>query len=241
MKHRGQKREAIGFIFERGWDTVVEDWLKESGINVTRSENNRMVLLDTPTRRIVVGTRSNCPGIAVDLELMRKEYGVVNVFRLGTCGGYERTLRVGSLVLVTDAIRGEGTSRCYIDQETFPAACDFMLSRRVSETLDAVGLRYLAGTFWTSDGRIVQQYERKVIMRMIKNHVLGVDMDSSGFFVVSKLLGMRSANLSVVTDIPLRTLKYTTYSYTDPKIEGGLRACIHAYMKCLFGLVRNAP
>jgi purine-nucleoside phosphorylase len=222
---------SFGFIFERSWSDVVQGWLVRQGLQVTRTEHNRLVVLSVEGRRFIIGSRPNSPGVAVDLEIMKKDFKVRDVFRLGTCGAYERALKIGDLVLITDAIRGEGTSRCYQPQESFPAACDFMLSKEVSQILDKSGMRYAAGTFWTTDGRIVGQYDRKVLAQMVRNHVIGVDMESSCFFVVSKLLGLRSANLSVVSDRPLLSRKYTTYSYSDPKIEKGLHACIGAYLE----------
>ena len=229
---RKNPSRSYGFIVEPGCRAVVEQWLAAVGVGTDRSEHNKLTVLTAKEGRLVIGSRANSPGVAVDLEVMRKDFRVTDVFRIGTCGAYAKALGIGALVLVTDAIRGEGTSRCYMAEESFPAACDFQLTKGISLVLDRNGQRYASGTFWTTDGRIASNYDRRIALRMVRHHVLGIDMESSCFFVVSKLLGMRSANLSVVSDFPLRSRQYAV-TKDDARVEKGLQASVSAYWEYL--------
>ena len=88
-------------------------------------------------------------------------------------------------------------------------------------------------TLWTTDGRIVGQYDPAVIAGLVKNHVQGVDMESSCYFVVSKIMGMQSANVSVAVDVPAEDKEYFEFSYELPEVAQALRLCSDSVMDCI--------
>lgn len=223
-------KRDYGVIFEADWINFIEDYLKKRNISFKKSEKNKIITIDFGEKRIIVGSRKNSPGTAVDIELMRRFYDVKKVFRLGSFGGYNSKIRVGDILLCTDAIRGEGTSRCYVPDLGFPAASDFHLTRMISPILFNKNKNYFAGTLWTTDGRIVGQYDKERITELLKLNVMGVDMDSSGFFVVSKVLGMQSVNLAVAVDLPLKDKEYHELPYKDEKVTKSLRLCSDVFM-----------
>ncbi len=58
--------------------------------------------------------------------------GVDTFIRVGSAGGRQRTVPVGSLVIVTAAHRGEGTSQAYLPSE-FPAVADLGVTTALIE------------------------------------------------------------------------------------------------------------
>lgn len=62
-------------------------------------------------------------GIAVE-EL--KNLGVTNMIRIGSCGALQPQVKIGDLILVSGAVRDDGTSKTYIDP-IFPAVPDSAL------------------------------------------------------------------------------------------------------------------
>lgn len=228
------KKKSYGFIFEVSWVDFIVDYLKHKNISYKKYEKNKLTIIEFKDKRIIIGKRPNSPGIAVDLELMKMYFNVKKVFRLGTCGGYHKNMKVADILICTEAIRGEGTSKCYVSDLAYPATCDFLLTTQINNLLSARTKRYFTGTLWTTDGRIVGQYDRKRILELIKNKVVGVDMDSSSFFIVSKLLGMQSSNLSVAVDKPLKDKEYSEFSYEEAKTEKALELCCNVFMDYVF-------
>jgi len=224
-------KKDYGVIFETSWLSFIEDYLKNEGIPYKISERNKLKIIEIGSKRIIIGTRPNSPGIAVDIELMNRFYGVKKIFRVGSFGGYRKDIKVGDIILCTDAIRGEGTSKSYVPDLGYPAVSDFHLTRLVSEILFKKNTNYFTGTLWTTDGRIVGQYDKARIVELLKNKVMGVDMDSAGYFVVSKVLGMQAVNLAVAVDLPLKNKRYTEFFYEDEKVKKSLKLCTDIFMQ----------
>lgn len=71
----------------------------------------------------VTSTGIGCPALAIAVEELIN-VGAKNFIRIGTCGALQRHVRVGSIVIATGAVRGDGTSREYFPLE-YPAVADF--------------------------------------------------------------------------------------------------------------------
>jgi purine-nucleoside phosphorylase len=109
---------------------------------------------------------------------------------------------------------------------SFPAVPDFMWARRVSDELEKQNCRVWHGLIWTTDGRIVGQYEPARIEKMVRWRVFGIDMETSAFFVVSHMLCVRAASASVIIDIPHIDGRYAPISEDrEAKISLGLYRC----------------
>lgn len=224
------QKKSYGLIFEVAWEHFVEEVLKQKGISYKKYEKNKLIVIEFQDKRIVVGTRANSPGVAVDLELMKMYFDVKKVFRLGTFGGYSKKLKITDILLCTDALRGEGTSRCYVPDMAFPAACDFNLTRLISNILFKKSINFHSGTIWTTDARMEQQH-KDVRDKLISQGVMGVDMESSCFFVISKILGMQSANLTVVVDLPIKDKRYLEFDYDHGGTVKSLELCCKTFME----------
>jgi len=64
--------------------------------------------------------------------------GVDTFIRVGSVGGRQEAIPVGSLVVVTAAHRGEGTSRAYLPPE-FPAVADLRVTTALLDAAAALG------------------------------------------------------------------------------------------------------
>lgn len=196
---------SVGIALEiPEWVPQFLELLPREKIQVVQPEATRRIFsVACGDRQLLVSkVRGYSPGLAKDLESMRLEDNLTDVIRLGTCGGYHEDHRIGDVILCTDAIRGEGTSFCYVDDPRFPAAANFNLTRLAAERLEKRGLRYLPGTLWTTDGRVAGQYDQDQICRLRARGVLGVEMQSSTLFVLGKVFNFRTANMAIVVDKP---------------------------------------
>ncbi|MGV8026382.1 MAG: nucleoside phosphorylase [Anaerolineaceae bacterium] len=75
------------------------------------------------TKVSVTSTGIGCPALAIAVEELIN-VGAKNFIRIGTCGAMQKQVRVGSVVIATGAVRGDGTSREYFPLE-YPAVADF--------------------------------------------------------------------------------------------------------------------
>jgi uridine phosphorylase len=140
--------------------------------------------------------------------------GARRVWVLGWCGSIQPDLKVGGLVIPTDAVSEEGTSRHYpIGPKK--AAADQELNRVLAESVGKEGKTFFRGTVWTTDAPYretpskVEQYRQQ--------GVLAVEMEMSALMTLSVYRSVRLAALLVVSD-ELTDLKWHA-GFRDPRLK----------------------
>ena len=96
----------------------------------------------------VCSTGIGGPSASIALEELAN-VGVDTFIRVGSAGGRQEAIPVGSLV-VTAAHRGEGTSRAYLPPE-FPAVADLRVTTALIDAAAALGEQSFAGIATTRD------------------------------------------------------------------------------------------
>lgn len=135
-----------------------------------------------------------------------------NIIYTGLIGALQSHVGIGDLIVPTAALRGEGSSRYFIE-DSYPAVADFGLLRAMSKVLDEVyvdsdiGIHY--GPIYTTDSFAAETREFLELWR--SRNLLGIEMETSVIYVISSLFGIRAAAVHVVSDNPL-----TKKSFFDP-------------------------
>jgi purine-nucleoside phosphorylase len=154
----------------------------------------------------VFGTPFGAPQAAVILERLIA-MGARKILTFGCCGSLQPDLRIGHLVIPTDALSEEGTSAHY------PLANGAM--RKAGEKIVQLcktqcrekNFRFAAGKVWTTDalfretGKKVEHYSARGL--------LAVDMEMSALLTVAAYRKVQLGGLLVVSD-ELGTLKWKT-------------------------------
>lgn len=149
------------------------------------------------------------PQIAIKVEQLNRFFSTRNFIRIGTCGGLDPDLRVGTLLAHSGAVRDEGTSKCYISPD-FPAVANFELMRDFTEALSAhVGLT------WTTDGRYAETNTK--IETMSKLGVISVEMETAALYITTSIKSLKALSLSVISDRPIHDLHHDEKGKIDPK------------------------
>jgi DeoD family purine-nucleoside phosphorylase len=124
------------------------------------------------------------------------DLGARTLVRTGTCGGLDDRLELGQLLVVTEAITEDGTSRALgAAPKVFP---DPELTRRLLDAGDgAVGTGPVVSTdlFYDTPAGTEQ--------RWIQAGALAVEMEAATLFTLASRRGMRAAAVLIVTDILL--------------------------------------
>jgi uridine phosphorylase len=135
-----------------------------------------------------------------------------SIIYTGLIGALQSHVRIGDLVVPTAALRGEGSSRYFVE-ESYPAVADFGLIRAMSSTLDEVyvdcdiGIHY--GPIYTTDSFAAET--REFLELWQSRNLLGIEMETSVIYIIASLFGMRAAAVHVVSDNPV-----TKKSFFDP-------------------------
>ena len=161
--------------------------------------NNREYVAHTGTHKgikvTVMSTGMGCPAAAIAVEELAN-IGARVFIRTGSTGALQRPIDVGDLIIASGAVKNEGTSRMYEPNE-FPAVPSHrVLSSLVgaAESLKGkLGFNYHVGIVSSDDAFYAETPE--FIGRMTSLGALGLDMESSAIFVVSRARGLESGSI----------------------------------------------
>ncbi len=158
-------------------------------------------------RVTATSTGIGSPSAAIAMEEMY-ECGMEVAVRMGTVMSMHDDM-LGHFVVPIGAMRRESTSKTYIE-ESFPAVADLDLVNVMNEAVEAAGKRHDNGINCTMDGFYTKMHDSKfslewgremqpVYDELKKFGVSGIDMESACMMTVGRLMGVKTAVVTVVT------------------------------------------
>ena len=113
--------------------------------------------------------------------------GARKLIACGGCGVLNREIAAGHPVILTSAVRDEGTSYHYLPPEREVAASPKAVQALVT-TLQRHAIDYRLGKSWTTDGFYRETVQRRTL-RMAEGCEV-VEMEASAFFAVAQFRGV---------------------------------------------------
>lgn len=155
----------------------------------------------------ITSTGIGAPSAAIAMEELY-ESGMKLALRMGTVMSLDDSL-LGQFLVPVASVRHEGLSKTYVDA-SYPAVADFELVQVLNETIKQYQHTVSNGLNCTMDGFYSQMKtsrlskERDVDFEALfaelkKNHVVGIDMESSAMMVLGRLMNVKTAVLTAVT------------------------------------------
>lgn len=144
---------------------------------------------------LVANSGMYAPDTAIVMELLLCA-GVKNFIRLGSCGALSSKIKVGDIVLAESAIRGDGTSSYYVEDDIIPHADKFMLKKFI-DLFDEK--RTHLGPVWTTDALFRETPE--IIDPVIEKGAIAVDMVSSVVLTLASVKDANAVSLLAVSDL----------------------------------------
>jgi len=123
--------------------------------------------------------------------------GVQQFVLIGMAGGLQPELKMGSLVISTCAIRGEGVSKHYLSPHPTVDSSEEMV-RGLSQILTKHNQHHILGTTWTTDAPFREL--RKIVLEHQRAGVLAVDMEAAALLSVARSLGLSAAVAFSIAD-----------------------------------------
>lgn len=139
------------------------------------------------------------PSTAIGIEELN-QLGVDTMIRVGTSGGMQEQVRAGDAIIVSGAIRQEGTSREYLPIE-YPAIADFSVTSALREAAIALGQPYHIGVVQCKDSFYGQHSpERMPVAGELlakweawrRGGALASEMETAALFTVASVLRIRA-------------------------------------------------
>jgi len=124
--------------------------------------------------------------------------GVRKVFEVGVSGGIQPYLQPSDIVVVSRAIRDEGTSYHYFPPDV-QVESDIPLREALIEHLKKEGIRHFVGPVWSTDG--AYRETRGKLRKFRDDGVLAVNMETSAVFAIAKYRNVRAASAQIISDV----------------------------------------
>ncbi len=163
----------------------------------------------------VTSTGIGAPSAAIAMEEMY-ECGMKVAVRMGTVMALQDDM-LGHFIVPIGSMRRESTSTTYVEL-SYPAVADVELVNTLNQTIRDYGKRVLNGISCTMDGFYTQMHDSRfskewgrdmsqTFLELRQLGVSGIDMESSCMLTVGRLMGVKTAVITMTT--VLENLKET--------------------------------
>ena len=159
----------------------------------------------------ICGTPLGAPQAAILLERLIA-MGAKKIMAFGCCGSLQPDLLIGHLVIPTESLSEEGTSRHYPLPERVEPRADAGIVKLILENCQKKKLKSVAGKVWTTDALFRETREKAE--RYSRMDLLAVEMEMSALLTIAAYRQVHLAGLMVVSD-ELAALKWKT-GFLDP-------------------------
>jgi uridine phosphorylase len=135
--------------------------------------------------------------------------GAETLIRIGSCGSLQDHVKIGHLVIVTGAIRGEGTTSYYVPKN-FSTLAHPDIVRGLQRAAESLQVRYHLGRIFTTDALFQETPE--LIQELHEQNVSSIDMVTSTFLTIAQLRKKKAGAMLAVSDECL----YGKFGFRDP-------------------------
>ncbi len=143
------------------------------------------------------------PDTAITTEILCNAQ-VKGMIRVGSCGALKPDIKIGDLVVVTTAIKGDGVTRYYVEDDYIPQTDERMtkiIADIAAESLVPNGLmenQVHIGPCWTTDA--ILRETREHVGKAVDQGAIAVDMVTSAFLTICQLYDIPAAVILAVSD-----------------------------------------
>ncbi len=137
----------------------------------------------------VQATGMGCPSLAIVTEELIR-LGSRTLVRVGTAGVVGDGIEPGDLIVASAAVPNDGTTRQYLEGQSYAPAADFEVTRALEDAGRALGHPPHVGLIQTEDAFYATTPGHVPALR--ERGVLGIEMEASALFLIAALRGVRA-------------------------------------------------
>lgn len=147
----------------------------------------------------VMASGMGVPSIGIYSYELFNEYGVENIIRIGTCGGYQKECHVGDVIIATSASSSSNYAAQFdLKGATLAPCSDFSLVLKAYENSQKLGLNVHVGPIFSSD--IFYDCDKDYYKKWANLGILGVEMESYGLFINAMRIHKKALCILTVSD-----------------------------------------
>lgn len=140
-----------------------------------------------------------CPSMGIYSYELFKEYGVENIIRIGSCGGYSQRLKLRDVILVTGSYSVSSYANAMGGYKEKVMLADNSLNNLIESVAKNGNVRLVKGQVYCADAFYEVEYDYK--KRAEEKDVLGIEMETFALFSNALKFGKSATALLTVSDM----------------------------------------
>lgn len=137
---------------------------------------------------------------AIYVEELLRDYGVKNLIRVGTCGGFSEEIKVRDLIIGMGACTDSSIVTNRFGGFNFAPIADYKLMASLIEyAADLSSVPYHVGSLLSSD-TFYQEGGFEGYRKLAEHGVLGVEMEAATIYTLAAKYGARAVAICTMTD-----------------------------------------
>lgn len=146
----------------------------------------------------VMGSGMGIPSIGIYAHELYENYDVKNIIRVGSCGAYNKNLKLFDLVIAMGASSDSNFAHQFNLPGTISAICDFELLKKAVISAEKLDMNVRVGNVFSSD--IFYNNNEDEWKRWEDMGILAVEMESYGLYLTAQKLGKKALTILTVSD-----------------------------------------
>lgn len=173
----------------------------------------------------VMASGMGMPSMGIYCYELYKFYGVENIIRIGSCGGYTKSLKLFDIILSEQAYSESNFALTMNNEDCHLVKSDSSLNNLLENTANELNIPLFKGTTACTD--CFDEYITTGSVELLKRvpqelTITGVEMEAFALFYTAKVLGKKAACLMSVVDLDFDK----TVQATSEERETGLNNMI---------------
>jgi len=120
------------------------------------------------------------------------------MIRIGSCGALSEDIKIGELIVIDSALRGDGVTPYYVDDPNFQPESDKALTDTLYVISEASGIKTHRGRTWSTDA--ILRETREHVGNAIEKGAIAVDMVTSTFLTICQQYKIPATAIMAVSD-----------------------------------------
>ena len=146
----------------------------------------------------VMASGMGVPSIAIYSHELFNVFGVENIIRVGSAGGYSENVHVRDIVIGMGACTNSAYPAHFGLAGSYAPIADFGLLRTAAEMCEELGARYHVGNLLTTDSYYANDPSAAEAWRRMG--VLAVEMEAAGLYMNAAKAGKKALTICTVSD-----------------------------------------
>ncbi|WP_257352024.1 purine-nucleoside phosphorylase [Pseudalkalibacillus decolorationis] len=146
----------------------------------------------------VQGTGMGVASISIYVHELIDSYGVKNLIRVGTCGAFQKDVKVRDVILAMSASTDSSVNQHRFNGIDFAPTANFDMLYRAFEGAKKRGLEVKVGNVFTSDNFYNDTMD--LAKQLADYQVLAVEMETTALYTLAAKFGVNALSVLTVSD-----------------------------------------